>query len=216
MCNLYSMTRSRAAIVALARAMRDRTGNQPGMPGIYPDYWAPIVRVGTDGQREVVSARWGMPSSRKALLEAATKLNIRKVIIASSETTYGIVFNHTHRDPEYFPLDEDYPVDPRDSYATSKICNERTAQAFAGRSGADIYAIRIGNVIEPHEYENFPKFFKTPDFRKRIAWSYINARDLGQIVRRGIETDGLGFQIFNAANDDVSSDLPTRELLKRY
>ena len=56
------------------------------------------------------------------VLEAATKLGIPKVIIASSETTYGIVFANGHRDPEYFPLDEDYPVDPMDSYAMSKIC----------------------------------------------------------------------------------------------
>jgi nucleoside-diphosphate-sugar epimerase len=138
------------------------------------------------------------------------------VIIASSETTYGLVFNHTPRNPEYFPLDEDYPVDPRDSYALSKICNEKTAQAFAGRTGMDIYAIRIGNVIEPHEYAGFPGFFARPDFRKRIAWSYIDARDLGQIVDLGIRKDGLGFQIFNAANNDVSSDLPTAELLRRY
>ena len=150
------------------------------------------------------------------VIEAAAKLGIRKVIIASSETTYGLVFNHTPRDPEYFPLDEAYPVDPRDSYATSKICNEKTAQAFAGRTGMDIYAIRIGNVIEPHEYANFPGFFAKPDFRKRIAWSYIDARDLGQIVDLGIKKDGLGFQIFNAANNDVSSDLPTAELLRRY
>jgi nucleoside-diphosphate-sugar epimerase len=150
------------------------------------------------------------------VIEAAAKLGIRKVIIASSETTYGLVFNHTPRDPEYFPLDEDYPVDPRDSYALSKICNEKTAQAFAGRTGMDIYAIRIGNVIEPHEYAGFPGFFARPDFRKRIAWSYIDARDLGQIVDLGIRKDGLGFQIFNAANNDASSDLPTAELLRRY
>jgi nucleoside-diphosphate-sugar epimerase len=150
------------------------------------------------------------------VIEAAAKLGIRKVIIASSETTYGLVFNHTPRNPEYFPLDEDYPVDPRDSYALSKICNEKTAQAFAGRTGMDIYAIRIGNVIEPHEYAGFPGFFARPDFRKRIAWSYIDARDLGQIVDLGIRKDGLGFQIFNAANNDVSSDLPTAELLRRY
>ncbi|WP_213949019.1 NAD(P)-dependent oxidoreductase [Luteibacter sp. dw_328] len=150
------------------------------------------------------------------VIEAAAKLGIRKVIIASSETTYGLVFNHTPRDPEYFPLDEDYPVDPRDSYALSKICNEKTAQAFAGRTGMDIYAIRIGNVIEPHEYAGFPGFFAKPDFRKRIAWSYIDARDLGQIVDLGIQKDGLGFQIFNAANNDASSDLPTAELLRRY
>lgn len=150
------------------------------------------------------------------VIEAAAKLGIRKVIIASSETTYGLVFNHTPRDPEYFPLDEEYPVDPRDSYALSKICNEKTAQAFAGRTGMDIYAIRIGNVIEPHEYAGFPGFFARPDFRKRIAWSYIDARDLGQIVDLGIQKDGLGFQIFNAANNDTSSDLPTAELLRRY
>lgn len=150
------------------------------------------------------------------IIEAAAKLGIRKVIIASSETTYGLVFNHTHRDPEYFPLDEEYPVDPRDSYALSKICNEKTAQAFAGRTGMDIYAIRIGNVVEPHEYANFPGYFARPDFRRRIAWSYIDARDLGQIIDLGIRKDGLGFQIFNAANNDASSDLPTAELLRRY
>jgi nucleoside-diphosphate-sugar epimerase len=150
------------------------------------------------------------------VLDAATKLGIPKVIIASSETTYGLVFANTHRDPEYFPLDEEYPVDPMDSYATSKICNERTARAFALRTGTDIYALRIGNVIEPSEYSLFPGFFAKPDFRRRIAWSYIDARDLGEIVRLGIETDGLGYQVFNAVNNDSSSDLPTAELLRRY
>lgn len=150
------------------------------------------------------------------VLDAATKLGIPKVIIASSETTYGIVFAHGHRDPEYFPLDEDYPVRPMDSYATSKICNERTAEAFALRTGTDVYALRIGNVIEPGEYELFPEWFAKPGFRKRIAWSYIDARDLGEMVRLGIETDGLGYQVFNAVNDHSSSDLPTKELLQRF
>ncbi len=150
------------------------------------------------------------------VLDAATKLGIKKVIIASSETTYGIVFAHGHRNPEYFPLDEEYPVKPMDSYATSKICNERTAEAFALRTGTDIYALRIGNVIEPDEYALFPGWFAKPGFRKRIAWSYIDARDLGEIVRLGVETDGLGYQVFNAVNDHSSSDLPTAELLRRY
>ncbi len=150
------------------------------------------------------------------VLDAATKLGIPKVIIASSETTYGVVFANTPREPDYFPLDEEYPVDPMDSYAVSKICNERTARGFALRGKTDIYALRIGNVIEPSEYALFPGWFAKPDFRKKIAWSYIDARDLGEIVRLGIETDGLGYQVFNAANDHTSSDLPTKELLQRY
>ena len=108
-------------------------------------------------------------------------------------------------------------MSPTDSYALSKVVNEKTARAFALRSGADIYALRIGNVIEPHEYAAMvPRWKADPEFRKKIAWSYIDARDLGQITRLCIEKDGLGFQIFNAANDDTSADLPTAELLRRF
>jgi nucleoside-diphosphate-sugar epimerase len=150
------------------------------------------------------------------VVEAAVKLGIKKIIVASSETTYGICFAQEPRDPVYLPLDEEYDVDPMDSYALSKVCNEKTARAFALRSGFDIYALRIGNVIEPHEYERFPTFFANPGMRRPITWSYIDARDLGQIVKLCIEKDGLGFQVFNAANDEPSSDLPVSELLKRF
>lgn len=151
------------------------------------------------------------------VIEAAVKLGIRKVVIASSETIYGLVFANEPRNPSHFPLDENYDVDPMDSYALSKVVNEKTARAFALRSGFDIYALRIGNVIEPHEYQQFvPKWIADPAFRKRIAWSYIDARDLGQITDLAVEKDGLGFQIFNAANDDTSSALPSRELIDRF
>ncbi len=72
MCNLYSMTKNRAAIVALVKAMEDRNNNQPPMPGIFPDYAAPVV-VQEEGARIVRDMRWGLPSSKKALLDAATK-----------------------------------------------------------------------------------------------------------------------------------------------
>ena len=73
MCNLYSLTKGQAAIVAMARAMRDTTGNLPPLPGIFPDYPAPIVRNAADGVRELALVRWGMPSSQRAIFEAAKK-----------------------------------------------------------------------------------------------------------------------------------------------
>ncbi|MGF7159186.1 putative SOS response-associated peptidase YedK [Rhodoligotrophos appendicifer] len=72
MCNLYSQTKGQQAIIEFTRAMVDRTGNLPPLPGIFPDYSAPIVRNSMGG-RELVMARWGMPSSQKALLDATQK-----------------------------------------------------------------------------------------------------------------------------------------------
>jgi|SRR5450631_3385765 putative SOS response-associated peptidase YedK len=66
MCNLYSITKGRQAIRDFVRAVRSDVGNMPPLPGVFPDYQAPIVRDGAEG-RELVMARWGMPSPVFAL-----------------------------------------------------------------------------------------------------------------------------------------------------
>jgi putative SOS response-associated peptidase YedK len=40
--------------------MNRYVGNLPPMPGVFPDYPAPIVR-NAGGEREMVLMRWGMP-----------------------------------------------------------------------------------------------------------------------------------------------------------
>jgi len=150
------------------------------------------------------------------VIEAAMKLGIRKVIVASSETIYGVCFAEGEKDFRSLPLEEDYDIDPMDSYGLSKQVNEETARAFAARFKADIYALRIGNVIEPHEYGRFPGFAADPPSRKRNAWSYIDARDLAQIVHLCLQKHGLGFQVFNAVNDTITADEPTAEFLARW
>lgn len=151
------------------------------------------------------------------VIEAAVKLGIKKIIIASSETTYGICFTDGKSNPHSLPLEEDYDVDPMDSYGLSKVVNEKTARTFQRRSGFDIYALRIGNVVEPHEYEElFPGYFENPDVRRRNVFCYIDARDLGQIVDLCLKKDGLGFQVFNAGNDTNGATLTNKELLRRY
>jgi nucleoside-diphosphate-sugar epimerase len=150
------------------------------------------------------------------VIEAASKLGVKKIMIASSETTYGVCFSEGNTDYHSFPLEEDYDVDPMDSYALSKLCGERTARTFARRYGIDIYVLRIGNVIEPHEYaRDFPQHVGRPETRYRNAWSYIDARDLGQICDLAIQKSGLGFEIFNATNDTITTTVPTKEFLQQ-
>lgn len=151
------------------------------------------------------------------VIEAAVKSGIKKIIIASSETTYGICFSDGQTNPWQLPLEEDYDVNPMDSYGLSKVVNEQTARSFQRRSGFDIYALRIGNVIEPHEYaELFPHYFKHPEVRRRNAFCYIDARDLGQIVDLCLEKDDLGFQVFNAGNDHNGAILPNDQLIEQF
>jgi putative SOS response-associated peptidase YedK len=72
MCNLYSLRKGPAAILDLARATVNQTGNLEPRD-TYPDYPAPIVLHDEAGDRVLALARWGLPSSRKAILDAATK-----------------------------------------------------------------------------------------------------------------------------------------------
>jgi hypothetical protein len=57
MCNLYSITTNQAAIMALFRAINRYVGNLPPMPGVFPDYPAPVVRNAGAG-RELTMMRW--------------------------------------------------------------------------------------------------------------------------------------------------------------
>jgi len=188
-------------------------GFEIGHPPAAPDavvHFAAIPRVLIEPDNKTFAAN---VMSTYNVIEAAMKLGVRKVIIASSETTYGVCFAEGEKDFHQFPLEEDYDVDPMDSYGLSKVCNEKTARAFAMRYGADIYALRIGNVIEPHEYPKFKDFLAEPMSRKRNAWTYIDARDLGEIVHLALEKDGLGFQVFNAVNDTITLNTPTHQFL---
>ena len=151
------------------------------------------------------------------VIDAAVKAGVRKIVFASSETTYGVCFADGERKPEYIPVDEDHPTIPEDSYAMSKVVNEATARSFQRRTGFDIYGLRINNVIEPHEYElNFPAYMDDPALRRRNIFAYIDARDLGHMVDRCLAVDGLGYQVFNVSNDNHSVGTVTSQLIERF
>jgi putative SOS response-associated peptidase YedK len=121
-CNLYSLTKGQAAIRDWFRTLHDRTGNLPLFPAIFPDQVAPIVRVGVDGERELVMARWGMPGPPQ--FGGAPITNIRNVgsphwqrwigpasrciVPATSFCEYADT--KPRKTPKWFALDSDRPL----------------------------------------------------------------------------------------------------------
>ncbi|KAJ5698992.1 hypothetical protein N7462_000997 [Penicillium macrosclerotiorum] len=141
------------------------------------------------------------------VIEAASKLNIKKIIIASSITVYGVSYAEGDVDYPSFPVDEEVDANPMDTYAITKVCGERVARGFARRFGNDIYVLRIGRIVSPEEYTEamFDSYVKDPASWASHGWSYIDTRDLGQICDLAVQKNGLGFQIFNTVNDEITN-----------
>jgi hypothetical protein len=59
------ITTNQAAIIALFRVVNRYVGNLAPMPGVFPDYPAPVIR-NTETGRELTMMRWGMPPPPRA------------------------------------------------------------------------------------------------------------------------------------------------------
>jgi len=150
------------------------------------------------------------------VLEACGLLGIKKAVVASSESSYGICFADKFFEPRYLPIDEAHPQLPEDTYGLTKVVNEVTAAMFHRRDGTQILSFRIGNVVCPEDYAGLKTRLDHPEDRLRILWSYIDSRDLAVACRLAIEKDGLGCEPVIVAADDTSSKLPTAQLIKRF
>ena len=150
------------------------------------------------------------------VLEACGLLGIRKAVIASSESSYGICFAEKFFAPHYLPIDEAHPQLPEDTYGLTKVVNEITAAMFHRRDGTQIISFRIGNVVCPEDYAGIKTRFAHPEDRLRILWSYIDSRDLAIGCRLAIEKSGLGCEAVIIAADDSSSNIPSQKLIKKF
>ncbi|KQS57854.1 dehydratase [Geodermatophilus sp. Leaf369] len=210
--DLTDLGQTYSALAGVARPAELDLPAVPAYDAVVHFAAVPAIMLAADGTTYATNTL-----STYNVLEAATRLGIPKVVFASSETTYGICFAQGERKPLYVPVDEEHPTVPEDSYAMSKVAGEVTARSFQARTGADVYGLRINNVIEPHEYEElFPDFLTDPALRRRNVFAYIDTRDLGQVVERCLQTDGLGYQVFNVANADTSVAATTDELRAQF
>ena len=143
---------------------------------------------------------------------AARAAGVRNVVWASSETVLGLPFDEP---PPYLPVDEDVPWRPQPTYSLGKVLDEEMARQFC-RWDPDlkIIGLRFSNVMEPADYAQFPSWNDDPTVRKWNLWSYIDARDGAQAVRRALEHEARGMDVFIIANADTVMSRPNEELVR--
>ena len=144
------------------------------------------------------------------VFEAARLHGLRRVVWASSETILGLPFEREQ--PAYAPIDEEHPAYPESSYALSKLLSEELGRQLQRWTGAPYVALRFSNIMEPHDYEDFPSYWDDPSLRRWNLWGYVDARDVAESCRLALDSD-VGAEHFIVAAADTVMNRPSRELM---
>jgi nucleoside-diphosphate-sugar epimerase len=145
------------------------------------------------------------------VFNAARAAGVRNVVWASSETVLGLPFETP---PPYAPVDEEYRVRPESTYSLVKALEEEMAHHLCRWDpGLKMIGLRFSNVMEPADYAEFPAFDADAQLRKWNLWGYIDARDGAQAVRRALDHDATGLDVFIVANADTVMSRSSADLL---
>lgn len=145
------------------------------------------------------------------VFRAAATLGMERVVWASSETTLGLPFDREQ--PDYAPIDEAQTPFPESSYALSKLLGEEIARQMNRWSGIPFVGLRISNIMEIPDYQRFPSFWDDPMKRKWNLWGYVDARDVAQACRLGLEAEVTGAEVCIIAAADTCMTTPNRDLM---
>lgn len=151
------------------------------------------------------------------IFEAAARLDIRRVVSASSISAFGFPFQHRWSEPLYFPLDEVHPLLPQDAYGLSKATGEEVAAAYARRIGGSAASLRISTIVDDATTRQFFANVQQNlgDWASAL-WSYVHINDVAQACLLALTSQFAGHQAFHITANDTSATLATDELLNRW
>lgn len=153
------------------------------------------------------------------ILEAATILGVRKVVLAGSESALGFPFRFTDFSPLYLPIDEDHPLLAQDAYGLSKIILEELGRGFVRRKPElSVISLRLSYIQTSKEdyLRELRAAWKDPSANSFNLWSYVDARDVATAFRLALEYPASGFEAFYIAAVDTLMLQPTKELVSQY
>jgi nucleoside-diphosphate-sugar epimerase len=154
------------------------------------------------------------------LLDAARRLGVRKVVMASTFFVLGLGFRISDKPfvVEYLPIDEEHPLRPEDTYSLSKVLGEEILAAFSRAYDIQTVAFRLMGVDYPHWRRHTfgvdPE--RRPEGMKRFStFQYVEAEDVALACRLALEAEGLEpFEAFYLATDTTLAG-ETRPVLER-
>ena len=150
------------------------------------------------------------------IFSAATLLGLKRVVWASSETTYGLPL--TRSPPLFAPLTEEHPLVPESGYALAKVlCEQMAREMHRWNPGTRFVGLRISNILEEAvDFPLIPGWQAEPRSRAWNLWSWVEARDVGQACRLALEAEVEGADAFTIAAADTLMTRDNASLLAAF
>ena len=144
------------------------------------------------------------------VMQAAEDAGVRRVVVASSDSVFGLSYNPPDWPPKYLPVDENHPCRPTEFYSLSKQITETIAQSYASRHKLEVLAIRPVHVVFPSEYPELAT--RGSDPQNYHFWAYVSPEDVAQGFDRALGIDYKGYDLFTISAADGLNARPTLEM----
>jgi UDP-glucose 4-epimerase len=196
--------------------LTDAGGVFDAFTAIEPDavvHWAAIPVA---GQHPGVDLYRNNTLAAHAVLSAAGRVGAR-VVQASSDGAYGFFFAEETPLPESLPVTEEHPLRPEDPYGLSKVVTEEVGKTVARRDGVPVLSLRPTWIQEPGVYPCRDSSY-VDDLAAGAGnfWSYVDVRDVVDMVEAALAADVTGHEAFNCAGPDNALGRPLRELVAEF
>lgn len=147
-----------------------------------------------------------------AVLQAAEDAGVKRVVVASSDSVFGLSYNPPDWPPRYLPVDEAHPVRPTEFYSLSKEVTETISRSYAHRKTLEVLAIRPVHVVFPPEYPDLVA--RGSDVENYHFWAYVSPEDVAQGFDLALGHRYAGYDLFVISAADGLNIRPTLELAR--
>lgn len=143
------------------------------------------------------------------VLQAASELGIKKVVLCSSISACGLSEMRPEWQPQRLPVDETHANKPVQAYSVSKIVMEQMAQSFADGFDMEVICLRPLAVVLEETLQQYIDFVDAPE--RNWLFYYVTAEDVATAFHAAVKLKGLKFGTFFLSADDTSHPEPTLE-----
>ena len=145
------------------------------------------------------------------VLQAAEDAGIKRVVVASSDSVFGLSYNPPDWPPQFLPVDETHPTRPTEVYSLSKKITETISESFAARGQMEVLAIRPCHIVFPRGYGELEA--RGQDLENYHFWAWVDPKDVAQAFRLAVHTRSYnGFDVYTVAAEEGLNTKPTLEL----